>query len=161
MLRQRLQSALLCLVAAAYAPGCYADSVSVPEPTLTTPGAFIAVPFEPVLPDGVAGAAGGGAEGGGADLPPGTAGAGGAAMSSELFRMIRVVAVFDVTSDFAIFHFPYGLVESIEEAREAAQARPSGPPPPVSITSLGRLESLDAVVVGYRSLTEEEQDSIR
>lgn len=161
MRRRSLQRALLCLIAAAHAPGCFADSVSVPAPTLTTPGAFIAVPFEPVLPEGAAGQAGRAAEGGGADRPPETAGAGGAATSSELFRVIRVVAVFDATNDLAIFYFPYGLVESIEEAREATRARASGPPPPVSITSLGRLESVDAVVVGYRSLTEEEQDSIR
>jgi len=146
MHRRSLLYAVLCLAAALELVGCYADSVTAPAPTLTTPGAFIAVPFEPVLPGGAAGAAG-------------QAGASGA--EDGLYRLIRVVAVFDVTSDLAIFHFQYGVVDSLEEAREATRSRGSGPPPPVSITSLGNLESLDAVVVGYRSLTEEEQDAIR
>lgn len=146
MNRRQLQRALVCLATAVQLPGCYADSAKAPEPTLTTAGAFIAVPFEPVLPGGAAGAAGRAGQGGDAE---------------GLYRLIRVLAVIDVTNDLAIFHFQYGLVDSLEEAREATKARSSGPPPPVSITSLGNLESLDAVVVGYRSLTEEEQGAIR
>ncbi|HEY6723706.1 MAG TPA: hypothetical protein VI197_06720 [Polyangiaceae bacterium] len=146
MNRRNLQRFLLCVAAVVQLPGCYADSVTAPEPTLTTAGAFIAVPFEPVLPGGAAGAAGQAGQSGDAD---------------GLYRMIRVLAVFDVTNDLAIFHFQYGLVGSLEEAREATKSRASGPPPPVSITSLSSLESREAVVVGYRSVTEEEQDAIR
>ena len=99
---------------------------------------------------------------GGTDAPAqGAGGAGGTTMDSQLYRLIRVLAVIDVSSDLAIFHLQYGLVESLEEAREATKARPTGPPPPLGITSLGRLESLEAVVVGYRSLTEEEQDVVQ
>lgn len=146
MIPRSLQRPLLCLAVLAQLPGCYADSVTAPEPTLTTPGAFIAVPFEPVLPGGAAGAAGHAGQSGDAD---------------DLYRLIRVLAVFDVTNDLAIFHFQYGVVDSLEEAREATKSRGSGPPPPVGITSLGSLEALESVVVGYRSLTEEEQDAIR
>lgn len=146
MNRRYLAKLLSCWVATVLAPGCYADSVTAPEPTLTTPGAFIAVPFEPTLPDGAAGAAGQAGRSGDAD---------------DLYRLIRVLAAFDVKTDLAIFHFPYGVVDSLEEARQATKSRGSGPPPPVSIVSLAALESLEAVVVGYRSLTEEEKDAIR
>lgn len=145
MNRRYLQKLLSCWVAAVLAPGCYADSVTAPEPTLTTPGAFIAVPFEP-FPNGAAGAAGQAGHSGAAD---------------NLYRLIRVLVAFDVKTDLAIFHFPYGVVDSLEEARQATKLRGSGPPPPVSIVSLASLESLEAVVVGYRSLTEEEKDAIR
>lgn len=155
MLRRYLVQIALCLLASVLAAGCYADSVKVPEPTLTTPGAFIAVPFEPTLPTGAAGAAG---QAGDASN---TSAAGGAASDEELYSMIRVLAVLDVTNDLAIFHLQYGMVDSLESAREATKSRPSGPPPPLGITSLGRLESLGAVVVGFRSLTEEEQEVIR
>jgi len=155
MLRWHLVRTALCLVAGMHAAGCYADSVKVPEPTFTTPGAFIAVPFEPALPTGTAGAAGQAGE------ASSTSGAGGAASDAELYSLIRVLAVLDVTNDLAIFHLQYGIVDSLEAAREATQARPSGPPPPLGITSLGRLESLEAVVIGFRSLTQEEQDVIR
>lgn len=161
MNRRPLQQLVGCFVAAVQASGCYADSVTAPEPTLTTPGAFIAVPFEPVLPGGAAGEAGHAGQSGTTDGLPDADGAGGGAMDGDLYRMIRVVAVFDVTSDLAIFHLQYGVVESLEEAREATKVHPDGPPPPVSITSLGRLEAVEAVVVGYRSLTEEEQAVIQ
>lgn len=152
MFRRKLQQVLLGLAAAALLPGCYADSVTAPEPTLTTPGAYLAVPFVPVLPGGAAGAAG----------QAGQAGQGGqGADTGDLYRLIRVLAVFDVTNDFAIFHFQYGVVDSLEAAREATKSHGSGPPPPVGITSLGSLESLETVVVGYRSLTAEEQEAIR
>ena len=137
--------------------GCYADSVPVPEPTLTTPGAFIAVPFEPTDAAGQAGA--GGASDSSSDGAPGAGGS--STTGSGLWQLIRVVAVLDTATDQAIFHFAYGTVGSLEEAREATQLRPSGPLPYVTITSLGHLESVMAVVVGYRSLTEEEQDVIR
>jgi hypothetical protein len=145
-------------------PGCYADSVPVPEPTLTTPGAFIAVPFEPAQPSaGQSGEAGqAGAAGAPGSSSGGAPGSGGSNPSdSERWQLIRVVAVLDTGNDLAIFHFPYGFTDSLEEAREATHSRPSSPPPYVAITSLGRLESLGAVVVGYRSLTQEEQDVIR
>ena len=158
MLRRRLVQTVLCLVAGVHAAGCYADSVKVPEPTLTTPGAFIAVPFEPTLPTGVAGSAGAAGQAGDASS---TSAAGGAASDEELYSVIRVLAVLDVTNDLAIFHLQYGIADSLEAAREATKSRPSGPPPPLGITSLGRLESLEAVVVGFRSLTEEEQEVIR
>lgn len=145
MLRRHLIQSALCLVAGAHAAGCYADSVKEPEPTLTTPGAFIAVPFEPALPSGAAGAAG----------------EGGAASDDEVYSLIRVLAVLDVSNDLAIFHLQYGNVESLDAAREATKTHPSGPPPPFGITSLSRLESRAAVVVGFRSLTQEEQEVIR
>jgi len=155
MLRRHLVQTALCLIAGAHAAGCYADSVKVPEPTLTTPGAFIAVPFEPPLTSGAAGAAGEASE------PVTTSGAGGATSGDEFYSLIRVLAVLDVSNDLAIFHLQYGNVESLDAAREATKSRPSGPPPPLGITSLGRLESRAAVVVGFRSLTEEEQEVIR
>ena len=162
MTRRELIATLLGLVAVTTVPGCFTDSVTSPEPTLITPGAFIAVPFEPVLPTGSVGEAGQAGASGTSGTPSNPdAGGGGAAADSDLYQLIRVLAVLDVTNDLAIFHFQYGVVESLDEARAATKARSSGPPPPWAIVSLGRLESAQAVVVGYRSLTEEEQDVIR
>ena len=158
MLRRRLVQTALCLVAGAHALGCYADSVKVPEPTLTTPGAFIAVPFEPALPSGAAGATG---QAGEAGESVSTSGESSAGSDDELYSLIRVLAVLDVSNDLAIFHLQYGTVESLDAAREAITSHPSGPPPPLGITSLSRLESRGAVVVGFRSLTEAEQEVIR
>jgi len=141
-------------------PGCYADSVHVSEPTLTTPGAFIAVPFEPAVPAGQAGEAGqAGASGASDSSSDGASGSGGSSASDgELWQLIRVVVAIDTGNDLGIFHFSYGFTKSLEEAREATHSRPSGPPPYVEVTSLGHLEAVGAVVVGYRSLTEEERD---
>ena len=155
MLRRHLIQTALCLVAGAHAAGCYADSVKAPDPTLTTPGAFIAVPFDPASASGAAGAAGQAGE------AVSTSGTSGAANDDELYSLIRVLAVLDVSNDLAIFHLQYGNVESLDAAREATKSRPSGPPPPLGITSLSRLESRRAVVVGFRSLTQEEQEVIR
>lgn len=159
----RVVGALIALGFLGQLPGCYADSVQVPEPTLTTPGAFIAVPFEPTPGAGQAGEAGqtGAAGTSDASSDGAPASGGSSASDTELWHLIRVVAVLDTTNDLAIFHFPYGVTHSLEEAREATHSRPTGPPPTVAVTSLGSLESAHAVVVGYRSLTEEEQDVLR
>src|SRR6187551_3690466 len=108
--RRSAVGALIALVLMGQLPGCYADSVHVPEPTLTTPGAFIAVPFEATVPAGQAGEAGqAGASGASDSSSDGAPGSGGSsAGDSELWQLIRVIVVLDTGNDLAIFHFPYG-----------------------------------------------------
>ena len=129
----------------ALAMGCSADSVPLSKPTLVTPGAFVAVPVFTELgtggaPAGSAGAAGFGGESG-----------------SQRYQLIRIAMVLDgMAGELLVFHFRYAIFDSIAAARAATRER-LPPPPTFALTSLTLLEDAGAVVVGYRSLTAEEQ----
>lgn len=149
--RCRALSTLLCGGVLAALGGCHADAAPVPEPTLTTPGAFIAAPLDAVsAPEGAAGAAGS---------------AGGAADDTnepERYRLMRVLQVLRTVNDQAVYYFDYGVKDSLQEARDAARARENGEPTTnYLVASLHRLESTGAIVVWFRSLTQEEQDVLR
>jgi hypothetical protein len=135
---------------------CYADSGRAPKPTLTTPGAFVAAHAFAGGDAGMAGQAG--MTGDAAEL--GSAGETGADAPGRYQLLQILIALEPDRDDQLVFYFPYGWFDTLEAARDATRFRP---PTPLNfyIASVSLLESADAVVVGYRSLTEEEQDVIR